>query len=103
MAEGSKEDAAADKREFREAIDQALGDAADTLLKPIRKKLFDGSTEQAKYLLTHMFPDEFGNRQAVELSGKDGGPIEVSTSARELLSSKLADITARGSTEDSSK
>ena len=77
MAESESPEASEDLRYFRDQHDQALADAADTLLKPVREKLFDGSSEQAKYLLGHMFPDEFGNRQRHEVSGPDGGPVDV--------------------------
>ena len=32
----------------------------------------------AKWLLEHCEPDEFGDKSKIELTGKDGGPVQVS-------------------------
>jgi len=67
MAEGAKDDAPTHFRDFRDVIDHALAEAAEKLLEPIQTKLADGSSEQAKYLLERMFPEEFGGRSTVTM------------------------------------
>ena len=64
--------------EFRDLTDRALADVAEMFIKPIRRKIVnDGSTEQARYMLSHMFPEEFGNRSTVEHQGAGGGPLDI--------------------------
>jgi hypothetical protein len=81
--------------EFREAWDQALETAADTIEAEARRRAFDGVDEPVFYqgeevaivkrysdnllmfLLKGNRPDKFKERFAGELTGKDGGAVQV--------------------------
>lgn len=48
----------------------------------------------AKDFLARRFPERWANREKTEVTGKDGGPIEV-MDAREILLSRVRDIIAK--------
>ncbi len=50
-----------------------------------------------KWYLSKLAPKRFGDRVALEHTGKDGGPIEVAD-ARERLASRIAGIASRNGT-----
>ena len=50
-----------------------------------------------KWLLSKMLPKQYGEKTQMELTGKDGGPVEVE-SARERIARRIAGLTAAGPT-----
>jgi len=55
-----------------------------------------GSATIITFQLKNMAGEDFTERQQIEHTGKDGGPIETQTvSAREIIASRIAGIAAR--------
>ncbi|NRQ30678.1 hypothetical protein HII36_02335 [Nonomuraea sp. NN258] len=99
LAQGEEEDAPAELRGFREAIGRARGRSADVLVAAafadavggvlVREaERPDGTRERAWSqpngrvaldLLSRMFPEDWRPVKAVEVSGPQGGPVNVGT------------------------
>jgi hypothetical protein len=62
--------------EFAEAYMHARQEAVDTLYQEARRRALDASDYLLWKLLASMRPEEFSDRSKVEMTGKDGGPIE---------------------------
>lgn len=45
-----------------------------------------------KWLLSKLMPKKYGEKTALELTGKDGGPVQYETMTDEQLESRLADL-----------
>jgi hypothetical protein len=92
--------------EFLEAINEAEGAATVGWLAKIEAAANEGTWQAAAWKLERRYPHEYG-RQAVELTGKDGGAINVSTdldAARRQLEERLDRLAAtlgagRGNTD----
>ena len=81
--------------EFAEAIKAAEGAAGVGWLAKIEAAANDGTWQAAAWKLERRYPHEFG-RQALEVTGRDGGAIEVDiTVVRQRIESRLAGIAAR--------
>jgi hypothetical protein len=64
------------KPEFSEAIQKAEGNATVGWLAKIEKAANDGQWQAAAWKLERRYPHEYG-RRVQEITGKDGGPVEV--------------------------
>jgi len=65
-------------RRFSDALKEARGEAKNELLAEVRKG--EGAAWQAKaWILERCFPNEYSrfDRSKIELTGKDGGALEV--------------------------
>lgn len=62
-----------DDAEFSEALEKAEGVAQGRLIDKIAA---DKSWQSAAWQLERRWPKDFGRREAVEMTGKDGGPID---------------------------
>jgi hypothetical protein len=62
--------------EFAELYQHARQEAVDTLYHEARRRALDASDYLLWKLLVSMRPEEFSDRSKVEMTGKDGGPIE---------------------------
>lgn len=89
--EGAKENASDELREFRESITRARVEKITKLLETIEKASTLASYtsglldwKAAAWLLERTEP-EFRPNQKTELTGKDGGPVQVDSSVSELL------------------
>lgn len=72
-------------REFWEAVQKAEGTMAQDALGAIRRAAQEDRTWQAAaWLLERRYPEMYG-RRAVEVTGKEGGAIDVSVTAEDLL------------------
>ena len=60
--------------EFSEAVKKA---SVDFKRAHILKIAMDESWQSSAWLLERRFPEEYGKRIPLELTGKDGGPVEV--------------------------
>ena len=71
------------ENEYTRLIAQVKEHQADFAMRQMDK--IDGSPSwtAAAWMLERVFPKDFGNKQAVELSGPDGGPV-VTTNAEAL-------------------
>jgi hypothetical protein len=79
-----------DEPEFAEAVKAAEADSQQELLK----KIWTASDQQwqaAAWMLERRWPQDFARRQALEMSGPDGGPIETASRPAELSDEELRD------------
>ena len=84
------------KSEFSDAINNAEGVGAMIWLAKIERAASDGNWQAAAWKLERRYPHMYGrNVTQMEVTGKDGGPIEVND-ARALLAAKLAAQSASG-------
>ena len=78
------------KPEFLEAIKKAEGVAALVWLAKIEQAATAGEWQAAAWKLERRYPHAYGrNVTQMEVTGKDGGPVEIAD-ARSLLAAKLA-------------
>ena len=86
------------KAEFSEQIKSAEGVGAMIWLAKIERAASDGNWQAAAWKLERRYPHAYGrNVTQMEVTGKDGGPIEVND-ARALLAAKLAAQSTSGRT-----
>ena len=92
------------KAEFSEQIKSAEGVGAMIWLAKIERAASDGNWQAAAWKLERRYPHMYGrNVTQMEVTGKDGGPIEVND-ARALLAAKLAaQSTSRPTRRDDSE
>jgi transposase len=79
-----------DEPEFADAVKAAESDSQQELLK----KIWTASDQQwqaAAWMLERRWPQDFARRQALEMSGPDGGPIETASRPAELSDEELRD------------
>ncbi len=85
------------RRENVPAFDAKWDEAVETALDAIEIAVFtasiSGDMQTARWLLSRRRPQVYGDRMALEHSGKDGGPIQVDVAAIE------AKIRAMGESE----
>jgi len=78
------------KPEFLEALKGAEGTGAMIWLAKIEQAASDGNWQAAAWKLERRYPHMYGrNVTQMEVTGKDGGPIEIND-ARAILTTKLA-------------
>lgn len=128
LADADKKGAPAAKREFRDALSRARAEAEQRLVgsavkdaaggfvtKRVTRTLRDGTTETeetyaapngrvALEFLSRAFPDRWARRNAIEVTGAGGGPIQVSaeriTGLAERVSAAIASAAAAGEVVD---
>ena len=74
--------------DFADAIKNAEGAGRVGLLAKIEKAINDGAWQAAAWKLERRDPEHYGRKERVELTGKDGGAVQVEHK-RDL--SKLSD------------
>lgn len=69
-----------EKPEFSDAVNEAEAKSTLALVAKVQKAASDGNWTAAAWMLERRFPKQFGrlDRSQVELTGKDGGPVQVS-------------------------
>jgi hypothetical protein len=87
------------KPEFFAAVKEAEGAAVVGWLAKIEKAANEGNWQAAAWKLERRLPEDFGrkDRQSVELTGKDGGPVEVTSTG--TLADRVAELAARYGSE----
>lgn len=90
------------KPEFFAAVKEAEGVAVVGWLAKIEKAANDGNWQAAAWKLERRLPEDFGrkDRQSVELTGKDGGPIELDSDPHKAIASRIAGLAARFGTSE---
>lgn len=73
---------------FFEAIKRAEAEAE---VKQLRAMQTDDKWQRRAWWLERRFPKRWGQKQSLELSGPDGGPVEVTDNSRAELEAFLAD------------
>lgn len=70
------EDGTAPYGEFREAVKEAQAAAESHAVTTIRKAAMDGTWQAAAWYLERSKPERWRRRENVEVTGKDGGPVQ---------------------------
>jgi hypothetical protein len=81
-------------REFREAVQRARAEAEIRNVGLIQRAASDGTWQAAAWFLERSHPRKWGRHDRHEVTGPDGGPLEVAVDA-ESLEARLAAIIAR--------
>ncbi len=86
-----------DRREanpdFAEKWDDAIEEAIDAIEIAVYTESLKGDMQTARWLLSRRRPQVYGDRMALEHSGKDGGPIQVDVAAIEAKIRALGEET----------
>jgi transposase len=78
--------------DFAESLQSAEADSQHELLRRIWAAAEQPDRWQAAaWMLERRWPQDFARRQALEMSGPDGGPIETATRPAELSDEELRD------------
>lgn len=81
----------ADDAEFRGAVTKAEADAEARFLGNIAKAAADGTWTAAAWWLERRRHEDYRKREGVELTGRDGGPIETADRTGTLSDADLRD------------
>lgn len=82
------------KAEFFDILTRAVGDSGVRALSVIQQAAHQGDWRAAAWLLEHRFPEDYGKAK-VELTGKDGGPVEIANVKR-----RIADLARQVAAEE---
>ncbi len=74
---------------------QAREACADALEEVVIKRAMGRSDILAMFMLKGMRPAKYKDNSRVELTGKDGGPIDIDIDSRESLTGRIAGLAAR--------
>lgn len=85
---------AASNAQFCAALDRAEAEAESRCVTQIIKAIEDGSTTDAKWWLERRRYNDWRPRS--ELTGRDGGPIEIRQTVDDTSALLLADLIAEG-------
>jgi hypothetical protein len=77
--------------EFCEAVEKTRAQSEVRAVALIRKAAMEGTWQAAAWFLERSHPHKWGRQQRLEVTGKNGGPVEVDVGA---LESKVAEILA---------
>ncbi|MHC4395626.1 MAG: hypothetical protein ACYS1A_08215 [Planctomycetota bacterium] len=67
--------------EFFKAAKRAENEQETLYVENIRKAAFDGVWQASAWYLERKYPERWGRKERKEITGKDGGPIEVKSYA----------------------
>jgi hypothetical protein len=76
-------------RDFCDAVEKARADATLRNIGVIQTAAQDGSWQAAAWYLERTNPRKWGRHDTVELTGTDGGAIQVEVSAKDTLRAKF--------------
>jgi transposase len=85
-------------REFRKAVKEAQAAAESHAVTVIRKAAIDGTWQAAAWFLERSKAERWRRKENVELTGKDGGPVEqriTGDTEREKVTSMIDELAAR--------
>lgn len=66
---------------FRSAVEKAHAEAVAANVLIVRKAAREGTWQAAAWWLERRESEEFGRRDRIEATGKDGGPIKIDVSS----------------------
>lgn len=75
--------------EFLEAVEKARAVSETSAVALIRRAAVNGSWQAAAWYLERTNHERWGRKQAVELTGKDGGPLQVENVTPEEANARL--------------
>ena len=97
------EDGPAPYGQFRHAVKEAQAAAESHAVTIIRKAAIDGSWQAAAWFLERSKAERWRRKENVELTGKDGGPVEqriTGDTEREKVTSMIDELAARRAKKD---
>jgi transposase len=77
LNESLAEGASKELQQFREAVEKARADAEVRNVHLIQQAANDGTWQAAAWFLERSHHQRWGRKQSVELTGEDGGPVQV--------------------------
>ena len=89
--------------QFRHAVKEAQAAAESHAVTIIRKAAMDGSWQAAAWFLERSKAERWRRKENVELTGKDGGPVEqriTGDTEREKVTSMIDELAARRAKKD---
>jgi len=81
-------------RDFRDAVERARAEAEIRNVGLIQRAASDGTWQAAAWFLERSHPRKWGRHDRHEVTGPDGGPVELAVDAQSL-EARLAAIIAR--------
>lgn len=96
MQKGADPDAPAIYRDFRQAVETARSQAEVRAVALINQAAQNGTWQAAAWYLERSHPQRWGRFQRTEVTGRDGGPVEVDVA---VLERKIADMLGEGNTD----
>jgi transposase len=83
--------------DFCDAVEKARADATLRNIGVIQQAASDGTWQAAAWYLERTNPKKWGRHETVEITGADGGPIQVQHSVKDALAEKFraAEVAAR--------
>jgi transposase len=83
--------------ELLDAVEKARADATLRNIGVIQQAASDGTWQAAAWYLERTNPKKWGRHETVEITGADGGPIQVQHSVKDALAEKFraAEVAAR--------
>lgn len=102
LEEGAKDEADDKYREFRQAVEKARAESEVRNVAIIADAAKRGTWQAAAWFLERSFPRSWSKTSRTELTGADGGPVNVSVDP-EALESRIAALIAsrkRGDADD---
>lgn len=76
-------------RDFCDAVEKARADAVMRNVGIIQKAAQDGSWQASAWYLERTNPRKWGRHETVEITGAEGGPIQVETTVKDALRAKF--------------
>lgn len=89
LEQGAQDDAPDEYREFRDAVEQARAEAEVRNVAIIADAAKRGTWQAAAWFLERSMPKAWSLTRRTELTGADGGPVEVAVDV-DTLESRLA-------------
>lgn len=89
MEQGEQDGANPLYREFRDAVESARAQAEVRSIALIQQAAQNGTWQAAAWFLERSHPHRWGRFQRTEVSGRDGGPVEVDVAS---LERKIAQV-----------
>lgn len=96
---GLDEDQKLLKSEFSELLMRAQGDSSVRALSTIQQAMAQGNADIALKLLERRWPEHFGVRR-MEITGKDGGPVQIEARAAKLIEAEAKSLGIEGADVD---
>jgi hypothetical protein len=75
--------------EFLEAVERARAEATLRNIAIIQKAAQDGTWQAAAWYLERTNPKKWGRHETYEVTGADGGPVQVEVSSKDTLRAKF--------------
>lgn len=76
--------------DFSESLKKARAEAEARNITLVQQAASDGTWQAAAWFLERSFPNRWGRKDRMEVTGKDGGSVEISVTAADLEAKVIA-------------